>query len=75
MKKKILNWRIQKVSGCYFCYFDPKYEKITIATLTQSERAVIRDLCDSGDAVETEAEALLQLRFPDVGPYKGPTPF
>jgi len=54
-EKRMLNWRVQVVSGHHFCYFDPTIERMVIIPLTSSEKCALME-CDSGDAFEGEGE-------------------
>ena len=53
--RKVLNWRVQTISGQHFCYFDPLIERLVIIPLTKAEKSALME-CDSGDAFESESE-------------------
>ena len=73
--KKILAWRVHKVGGCHFCFFDPLQENIFVYPLTFSEKLDRLREYGSGDALEAEAEGAFtalnkQQLLPELPTFK-----
>ncbi len=72
-EKVVRSWRIigSEASG-YYCYFDPKFEKIMIKELTLSEQCSnLENVISVSGSVEGETFVRVQreLKFPEGVPF------